>query len=131
MVGGLTELQKNQFAEYCHLLLASRGIKPTDFPTENGYFTPNELRHLPASFPFANVCGAQDPVAIYNAHFADGLVLLPTLERLFSLENDKDRVLDVVDIGSGGGFPGLVLAIARPHWRLTLVDSVRKKTDVC
>jgi 16S rRNA (guanine527-N7)-methyltransferase len=34
----------------------------------------------------------------------------------------------VVDIGSGGGFPGLVLAIARPGWRVNLIEPVRKKT---
>ncbi|MFY9264301.1 MAG: 16S rRNA (guanine(527)-N(7))-methyltransferase RsmG [Solirubrobacterales bacterium] len=36
---------------------------------------------------------------------------------------------DLVDIGSGVGFPGLVLAIARPDLSVTLVDSVRKKTE--
>ena len=33
----------------------------------------------------------------------------------------------MVDIGSGGGFPGIPLAIARPDWSLTLVDSTQKK----
>jgi 16S rRNA (guanine527-N7)-methyltransferase len=35
--------------------------------------------------------------------------------------------LRVVDIGTGAGFPGLPLAIARPDWQLTLVDSTAKK----
>ncbi|WP_373539901.1 16S rRNA (guanine(527)-N(7))-methyltransferase RsmG [Chamaesiphon sp.] len=35
--------------------------------------------------------------------------------------------LQVVDIGTGAGFPGLPLAIARPDWQLTLVDSTAKK----
>lgn len=34
-----------------------------------------------------------------------------------------------VDIGSGGGFPGLVLAIARPDLAVTLVESERRKAD--
>ncbi len=32
-----------------------------------------------------------------------------------------------VDIGSGGGFPGIPLQLAKPSWALTLIDSVRKK----
>ena len=35
--------------------------------------------------------------------------------------------LRVIDIGTGAGFPGLPLAIARPDWQLTLVDSTAKK----
>ena len=35
----------------------------------------------------------------------------------------------VLDIGSGAGFPGLVIKIEKPETDVTLVDSVRKKTD--
>lgn len=35
--------------------------------------------------------------------------------------------LKVIDIGTGAGFPGLPLAIARPDWQLVLVDSTAKK----
>lgn len=34
----------------------------------------------------------------------------------------------VIDIGSGGGFPGIPIAIARPDWSVTLLDATRKKT---
>ena len=34
---------------------------------------------------------------------------------------------DVIDIGAGAGFPGVPVAIAKPNWRLTLLDSTRKK----
>lgn len=33
----------------------------------------------------------------------------------------------VIDIGTGAGFPGLPVAIARPDWNVTLLDSTRKK----
>lgn len=38
-----------------------------------------------------------------------------------------ERSLRVIDIGTGGGFPGLPVAIARPDWSVTLLDSTRKK----
>ena len=33
----------------------------------------------------------------------------------------------MLDVGSGGGLPGIPLAIARPHWQVTVVDKVEKK----
>ncbi|MEO0455698.1 MAG: 16S rRNA (guanine(527)-N(7))-methyltransferase RsmG [Cyanobacteria bacterium P01_A01_bin.114] len=33
----------------------------------------------------------------------------------------------IIDIGTGGGFPGLPAAIAQPHWHVTFLDSTRKK----
>lgn len=51
----------------------------------------------------------------------DALTLLPVL--------DDEKPSSVIDIGTGAGFPGLVLAIARPEYHITLLDSVRKKID--
>ncbi|MEB3167875.1 MAG: 16S rRNA (guanine(527)-N(7))-methyltransferase RsmG [Cyanobium sp.] len=40
-----------------------------------------------------------------------------------------DAPFQVIDVGTGGGFPGLAVAIALPRARLTLVDSVKRKLD--
>jgi 16S rRNA (guanine(527)-N(7))-methyltransferase RsmG len=37
------------------------------------------------------------------------------------------RPVSLVDVGSGAGLPGLILAIARPAWRVTLLDSLNKR----
>ncbi|MBI4782918.1 MAG: 16S rRNA (guanine(527)-N(7))-methyltransferase RsmG [Oscillatoriophycideae cyanobacterium NC_groundwater_1537_Pr4_S-0.65um_50_18] len=42
-------------------------------------------------------------------------------------ESEPSAGFKVVDIGTGAGFPGLPIAIARPDWTITLVDSTRKK----
>lgn len=35
----------------------------------------------------------------------------------------------IIDVGTGGGFPGIPIAIAQPHWTVTLLDSTRKKIN--
>ncbi len=61
------------------------------------------------------------PADMARDHLLDALSAVPTIDRL--------APATAVDLGSGGGVPGLVLALARPSVRWTLVDSVRKKTD--
>jgi 16S rRNA (guanine527-N7)-methyltransferase len=39
---------------------------------------------------------------------------------------DQDKI-KLVDIGTGAGFPGLAIAIAKPSWQVTLIDSKQKK----
>ena len=59
---------------------------------------------------------------VLRGHVLDSLTLLPLIRRA----NLRDGRL--VDVGTGGGFPGLVLAIAEPALRVTLMDATRKKT---
>ena len=46
---------------------------------------------------------------------------------LQNLLKDEDKTL--IDIGTGAGFPGMMLAIFNEDKNFTLLDSVRKKTD--
>ena len=45
------------------------------------------------------------------------------------LHEQANAPLRCIDVGTGGGFPGLAVAIALPQARLTLVDSVKRKLD--
>ncbi len=56
-------------------------------------------------------------------HFLDSLTCLTALR-----DSATERV---IDIGTGAGFPGLILKIALPSVRLTLVESVGKKAEFC
>ena len=52
--------------------------------------------------------------------------LWPLRDLLVAAHHDP---LQVIDVGTGGGFPGLAVAIALPHAQLTLVDSVGRKIE--
>jgi 16S rRNA (guanine527-N7)-methyltransferase len=66
-----------------------------------------------------NLTAIRDPEAIAREHVLDSLSALPLL---------RDRGVDAfVDLGSGGGFPGIPLAIALPARRALLVESIAKK----
>jgi 16S rRNA (guanine527-N7)-methyltransferase len=70
-----------------------------------------------------NLTRVTEPAAVARLHLLDALSALPLIDGL-------ERAGRCVDLGSGGGVPGLVLALARPEQRWLLVDSVRKKADV-
>ena len=66
-----------------------------------------------------NLTGITDPEGIALRHFADSLAA-PALAAI-------PQGAKVVDVGTGAGCPGLVLAIARPDIHVTLLDSQRKR----
>lgn len=68
-----------------------------------------------------NLTRVVEPDAVARLHLLDSLAALPLL--------DSCAPRHALDLGSGGGVPGIVLALARPDVRWTLVDSVRKKAD--
>jgi 16S rRNA (guanine527-N7)-methyltransferase len=43
--------------------------------------------------------------------------------------SEQETAMTVIDIGTGAGFPGIPVAIARPGWQVTLLDATRKKVQ--
>jgi len=69
----------------------------------------------------ASVSSVTEPERAWRVHVADsltGLELAPLRE-----------ASTIADIGSGAGFPGLVLAVALPHARVDLIESVGRKCE--
>ena len=70
-----------------------------------------------------NLIGPCDERQAIDRHVHDGLGLLRTLDR----PEVRAVTTEWTDVGAGAGLPGLVLAIARPDWRLRLVEPIGKK----
>jgi 16S rRNA (guanine527-N7)-methyltransferase len=68
-----------------------------------------------------NLTGITEPEKIITKHFLDSLSLIKVIDF-----KDEDYVLDV---GTGAGFPGLVLKIMFPDLKMVLIDSTLKKVN--
>lgn len=66
-----------------------------------------------------NLTGITSKKEVYLKHFYDSLSVAPLIE---------DKNIKLCDIGTGAGFPGVVLKIAFPKLDVTLVDSLEKRT---
>ena len=67
-----------------------------------------------------NLTAITDPAQVGRLHFLDSLTLLDLADF---------RGKQVIDVGCGGGFPGVPLKIACPEMELTLLDSLGKRMD--
>jgi len=68
-----------------------------------------------------NITSIENDEEIFIKHFLDSILLL-----------DKDNwnsSKKIIDIGTGGGFPGLPLKIVNDNFKVTLLDSLRKRID--
>src|SRR5690606_18438334 len=72
-----------------------------------------------------NLTAVRDPEQMLVQHVFDSLSIVRPLTDIL----DKKTVLEktVVDVGSGAGLPGVVLAIMRPDWQVHCIDAVEKK----
>jgi len=65
-----------------------------------------------------NLTSVRDPMQMVTLHLLDSLAAVPAF---------KDAA-NVLDVGAGGGLPGMVLAISRPDMKVSMIDTVHKKT---
>lgn len=71
-----------------------------------------------------NLTAVRDPAEMLTQHLADCLSVVPALAQWLAGHPGAGRLLDV---GSGGGLPGVVLAVTLPQLQVTCVDTVGKK----
>jgi 16S rRNA (guanine527-N7)-methyltransferase len=63
-----------------------------------------------------NLTAVRDPLEMVTLHLLDSLSVLPYVQ-----------AKNLLDVGSGGGLPGIVLAICKPELQVTTIDTVQKK----
>lgn len=68
-----------------------------------------------------NLTGITDKEQVYLKHFYDSLTII----KIIDLENQET----LCDLGSGAGFPGIVLKIFYPNLKITLIDSLNKRIN--
>ena len=66
-----------------------------------------------------NLTAIRDPLEMITHHLLDSLAVVPHLA--------MPGRATLADVGSGGGLPGIPIAIARPEWHVTLNDANQKK----
>lgn len=71
-----------------------------------------------------NLTRIDSPQQVRIRHFLDSLAGLSVLDEL---AQKTSKPLKILDIGSGAGFPGLVVAIVRPTWQITSLEATEKK----
>ncbi len=64
-----------------------------------------------------NLTAIRDPLEMVDKHLLDSLSILPHIDQS-----------PLIDIGTGAGLPGMIIAIMRPQLAVTLLDSNGKKT---
>jgi 16S rRNA (guanine527-N7)-methyltransferase len=83
------------------------------------------VSHALESVQRMNLTAVTDEAEVMTRHVADSLAVLPPLERAYRARSttgggDTDGVR-LIDVGSGAGLPGLILAVARPSKHLPLI----------
>jgi 16S rRNA (guanine527-N7)-methyltransferase len=70
-----------------------------------------------------NLTAVRDEKAMVSRHLLDSLAVLT------SLDESSDVTRSLADVGSGGGLPGIPIAIARPHVKIELIEASHKKAS--
>jgi len=70
-----------------------------------------------------NLTSVREAAQMRVQHLADCLAVIAPLRR----QAGEGRALRLLDVGSGGGLPGVVLAVVEPVWDVSCVDAVGKK----
>lgn len=68
-----------------------------------------------------NLTGIVEKEEVYLKHFYDSLTIVKSI--------DLNKINNLCDIGTGAGFPGLVLKIVFPQLKVVLLDSLNKRVD--
>ena len=73
-----------------------------------------------------NLISHNDLEILWVRHYLDSLI---PIKIFYDIPPHSSKFVEVIDIGSGAGFPGMPICIAVPNARVTLVESIQKKVN--
>ena len=71
-----------------------------------------------------NLTAITEKDEVIEKHFVDSIAVIPYLRKMGILDNNN---LNIIDLGTGAGFPGIPLKIMLPELQFTLLDSLNKR----
>lgn len=75
-----------------------------------------------------NLTAVKEKSEVMERHVEDSLAIIEPIRSSYSSHCGASwENINLVDVGSGAGLPGLILAIACPGWRVTLLESMKKR----
>ena len=74
--------------------------------------------------PVYNLTAIRQTSEMVSTHLLDSLTIIDMFDQWLTNKAEAK----ILDVGTGGGLPGVVLAIMRPQWSLPLIDKIKKKT---
>ncbi|KAJ0048857.1 hypothetical protein Pint_15371 [Pistacia integerrima] len=75
-----------------------------------------------------NLTAVKEVNEVMERHIEDSLAIIPPICNNYTSHcSDSSDNISLVDVGTGAGLPGLVLAIACPGWKVTLLESMNKR----
>lgn len=127
----LPSLDPDSFEEQLRQAMAGLGVAPADLATDVMARLFAHYRELRRWAPRLNLLGPAAEKEILARHYAESLAGLSLLEgHLGPLpRSSPERRPNLVDVGSGAGFPGLLLASALPACRCLLFESRGRKAE--
>ncbi len=75
-----------------------------------------------------NLTAIRDPSQMLVQHVFDSMSIVTRLRDAMKDHVASGKQVSVLDVGSGAGLPGTIIAILEPDWRVSCVDAVEKKT---
>lgn len=75
-----------------------------------------------------NLTAIREPSQMLVQHVFDSMSIVTLLRNALQEHIAEGKPVSVLDVGSGAGLPGAVIAILQPDWQVSCVDAVEKKT---
>ena len=114
----MSQIETNMLPQMDEVWLQTLNWQPSE--TQNQLFQQVYQEVLEGN-RLQNLTRITTPEDFWEKHLWD------SLSGIVGLQDILIQKLQIIDIGTGAGFPGIPLAISFPHWQITLLDSTRKK----